>query len=48
MVLSDAGDGRAMLRISFLPLVRLAWVGGLALMIGGLLIFWPVAAERAT
>jgi cytochrome c biogenesis factor len=48
VVLSDAGDGRAILRISFKPFVELAWTGGVLLALGGLLLFWPPRTEYAT
>ncbi len=41
VVLADAGDGRAVLRISFRPLVELVWAGSVLLALGGLLLFWP-------
>lgn len=47
VVLSDAGEGRAVLRISFKPLVELAWAGGVLLALGGLLLFWPPRTEFA-
>jgi cytochrome c biogenesis factor len=48
VVLSDAGEGRAVLRISFKPLVELVWIGGVLLALGGLLLFWPPRTEYAT
>jgi cytochrome c biogenesis factor len=48
VVLSDAGEGRAVLRISFKPLVELAWIGGVLLALGGLLLFWLPPSEYAT
>jgi cytochrome c biogenesis factor len=48
VALSDAGEGRSVLRISFIPLVELAWVGGVFLALGGLLLFWPPKMEFAT
>jgi cytochrome c biogenesis factor len=45
VVLADAGEGRAALRISFRPLVELGWTGGVLLALGGLLLFWPPRAE---
>ncbi|MFI5231902.1 MAG: cytochrome c-type biogenesis CcmF C-terminal domain-containing protein [Gemmatimonadales bacterium] len=47
VVLSDAGDGHAVLRISFRPLIELAWAGGVLLALGGALLFWPARPERA-
>ncbi len=47
VVLSDAGEGHAVLRISFRPLVELAWPGGVLLALGGLLLFWPPRTENA-
>lgn len=47
VVLSDAGEGRAVLRISFKPLIELVWAGGVLLALGGLLWFWP-PRERKT
>lgn len=48
VVLSDAGDGHAVLRISFRPLAELVWPGGVLLALGGLLFFWPPQSESAT
>jgi cytochrome c biogenesis factor len=45
VVVSDAGEGRAVLRISFKPLVELAWIGGVLLALGGLLLFIPSRPE---
>lgn len=45
VVLSDAGEGRAVLRISFKPLVEFGWTGGVLLEIGLLLLFWPPRAR---
>ena len=47
VVLSDAGEGHAVLRISFRPLAELAWPGGVLLALGGLLLFWPPRTENA-
>ena len=47
VVLSDAGEGRAVLRISFFPLVELAWIGGVFFALGGVLLFWPRIGEGA-
>jgi cytochrome c biogenesis factor len=48
VVLSDAGDGRAAMRISFTPLVELGWIGSVLFTLGGLLLFMPASVERAT
>ncbi|MFI5244512.1 MAG: cytochrome c-type biogenesis CcmF C-terminal domain-containing protein, partial [Gemmatimonadales bacterium] len=48
VVLADAGEGRAVLRISFKPLVEFGWTGGVLLEIGLLLLFWPPRATYAT
>jgi cytochrome c biogenesis factor len=48
VVLADAGEGRAVLRISFKPLVEFGWTGGVLLEIGLLLLFWPPQARYAT
>jgi cytochrome c biogenesis factor len=48
VVLADAGEGRAVLRISFVPLVEFGWTGGVLLEIGLLLLFWPSRARYAT
>ncbi|MFI5244486.1 MAG: hypothetical protein ACHQQR_04615, partial [Gemmatimonadales bacterium] len=48
VVLADAGEGRAVLRISFKPLVEFGWAGGALLEIGLLLLFWPPRARYAT
>jgi len=45
VVLSDAGEGRSVLRISFRPLVELGWTAGVLLALGGLLLFWPPRTE---
>ncbi len=47
VMLSDAGEGRSVLRISFRPLVELGWAGGVLLAIAGLLLFWPPRTEIA-
>jgi cytochrome c biogenesis factor len=47
VVLSDAGDGHAVLRISFRPLAELAWPAGVLLALGGLLFFWPPRTENS-
>ena len=47
VVLSDATEGHAVLRISFRPLAELAWPGGVLLALGGLLLFWPPRSENA-
>ena len=47
VVLADAGEGRAVLRISFRTLVELLWTGGVLLTVGGLLLFWPPRPEYA-
>lgn len=46
VVLSDIGDGGAVLRISFRPLVELVWAGSVLLAVGGLLLFWPPHVEQ--
>ena len=48
VVLSDAGEGRAVLRISFIPLVELDWTGGVLLALGAVLLFWPPKPETAS
>ncbi|HEY4139750.1 MAG TPA: cytochrome c-type biogenesis CcmF C-terminal domain-containing protein, partial [Casimicrobiaceae bacterium] len=48
VVLSDAGEGHAALRISFKPLVELLWIGGVFFCIGSALLFWPPRAEIAS
>lgn len=48
VVLADAGDGSSVLRISFRPLVELAWTGGVLLALGGILLFWPPRAELSS
>jgi cytochrome c biogenesis factor len=47
VVLSDAENGHSVLRISFRPLIELAWAGGVMLAIGGALLFWPPRQETA-
>ena len=47
VVLSDAGEGRAVLRISFRPLIELVWAGGVLLALGGLLWFWPPRSGKS-
>ena len=44
VTLLSAGEGRAGVRIAFVPLAMWVWVGGVALVIGGALATWPVAA----
>lgn len=41
VILADAGDGRAALRISFTPLVEFRWIAGVLMEMGLLLLFWP-------
>lgn len=48
VVLSDVTEGHAVLRISFRPLVELAWAGGVLFALGGVLFFWPARTEYAT
>ncbi len=48
VMLSDAGEGSSVLRISFRPLVELGWTGGVLLALAGMLLFWPPRAEIAT
>jgi cytochrome c biogenesis factor len=48
VVLSDAGEGRSVLRISFIPLVELDWTGGVLLALGAVLLFWPPKIEIAS
>jgi cytochrome c biogenesis factor len=48
VVLSDINDERAVLRISFRPLVELVWAGSVLLAVGGLLLFWPPRPEHST
>ena len=45
VVLSDAGEGRSVLRIRFIPLVELDWAGGVLLALGAVLLFWPPKVE---
>ena len=47
VVLSDADEGHSVLRISFRPLIELAWIGGALLTLGGALFFWPARPENA-
>jgi cytochrome c-type biogenesis protein CcmF len=39
------GDGSAEVRVTFNPLVRWVWTGGLLMALGGIIVMWP-AAER--
>ncbi len=48
VVLADAGEGSSVLRISFRPLVELAWIGGVLFALGGILLFWPPRAELSS
>jgi cytochrome c biogenesis factor len=47
VVLSDAEEGHSVLRISFRPLIELAWAGGVLLTLGGALFFWRPRLEDA-
>lgn len=47
VVLADAEDGHSVLRISFRPLIELAWAGGVLITLGAVLLFWPAPLERA-
>jgi len=41
VVVTDAGSGRADLRIAFIPLVAWIWIGGVLAAAGGALALWP-------
>jgi cytochrome c biogenesis factor len=47
VMLSDAGEGTAALRISFRPLVELVWIGGVLFALGGVLLLWPPGSGGA-
>ena len=40
------GDGSAEVRVTFNPLVRWVWTGGLLMAIGGMIVMWPAAERR--
>jgi cytochrome c-type biogenesis protein CcmF len=40
------GEERAEIRITFNPLVRWVWLGGVIMLIGGLVVMWPQAERR--
>jgi cytochrome c-type biogenesis protein CcmF len=40
------GDGSAEIRVTFNPLVRWVWLGGVLMAIGGLIVMWPQARKR--
>jgi cytochrome c-type biogenesis protein CcmF len=40
------GDESAELRVTFNPLVRWVWLGGILMVIGGLIVMWPQARRR--
>jgi cytochrome c-type biogenesis protein CcmF len=40
------GDESAELRVTFNPLVRWVWLGGILMAIGGLIVMWPQARRR--
>jgi cytochrome c-type biogenesis protein CcmF len=39
-------DGSAEIRVTFNPLVRWVWLGGMLMAIGGLIVMWPQAQRR--
>lgn len=41
-----SGEERAEIRITFNPLVRWVWVGGVIMLIGGLIVMWPQAEAK--
>jgi cytochrome c-type biogenesis protein CcmF len=41
-----SGEERAEIRITFNPLVRWVWMGGVIILIGGLIVMWPQAESR--
>jgi cytochrome c-type biogenesis protein CcmF len=41
-----SGEERAQIRITFNPLVRWVWTGGVIMLIGGLIVMWPQAESR--
>jgi cytochrome c-type biogenesis protein CcmF len=41
-----SGEERAEIRITFNPLVRWVWTGGVIMLIGGLIVMWPQAERR--
>jgi cytochrome c-type biogenesis protein CcmF len=42
------GDESAEIRVTFNPLVRWVWLGGMLMAIGGLIVMWPQARRRRT
>ena len=42
------GDESAEVRITFIPLVRWVWLGGILIAIGGLIVMWPPAPRGST
>jgi cytochrome c-type biogenesis protein CcmF len=40
------GEGTSEIRVTFNPLVRWAWLGGILMAIGGLIVMWPQAERR--
>jgi len=40
------GEGTSEIRITFNPLVRWVWLGGILMAIGGLIVMWPQAERR--
>jgi cytochrome c biogenesis factor len=45
VTLVSVGDGRASVRIAFVPFVTWVWIGGVAVVIGGALMVWPTASK---
>jgi cytochrome c-type biogenesis protein CcmF len=40
------GEGTSELRVTFNPLVRWVWLGGMLMAVGGLIVMWPQAERR--
>jgi len=48
VVLTNIAGDRVSLRIAFHPLMMWAWIGGIAIAVGGTMVFWPVRIVRGS
>ncbi len=46
MLAGVVGEDTREMRITFNPLVRWVWLGGMFMAIGGLIVMWPQAERR--
>jgi len=48
VVLTNIAGDRVSLRIAFHPLMMWVWIGGIAIAVGGTMVFWPVRIVRGS